>query len=128
MPIAYATSEPAADPRPGPTGMPCSSPSDEIPDDEEVVYEALLFEHVDLELVTLPHFLRIGAVAETLAQSRFRDLAQVLILRLPRGRLVVRILGRCIELETAALGNRESIVTGSGKSAKSARISAGDLK
>ena len=62
-------------------------------------------------MVTLPHFLRISAVAETLAQSCFRDLVQILILRFPGGRLVVRILGRGIELESATLRNRKCVVT-----------------
>ena len=51
MRSAYATSEPAAEPRPGPTPMPLRlRECDEVPDDQEVVGEAHLADGLQLEL------------------------------------------------------------------------------
>ena len=49
MVSAQATTEPAPEPRPGPTGMPCClRPLDEVGDDQEVAGEAHLHDHVEL--------------------------------------------------------------------------------
>jgi hypothetical protein len=51
MRSAYATSEPAPEPRPGPTGTPLRfAPVDEVLDDEEVPGEAHVVDDVDLDL------------------------------------------------------------------------------
>ena len=49
MVSAQAATEPAPEPRPGPTGMPCAfRPLDEVGDDQEVAGEAHLADHVQL--------------------------------------------------------------------------------
>ena len=54
----YATSEPAAEPRPGPTPIPSRfAKRDEVPDDQEVVGEAHLADRLELELEP---FLELG--------------------------------------------------------------------
>ena len=61
--MQYATSDPAADPRPGPTGMPCSlRVADEVPHDQEVAGELHLLD--DVELAVQPRFVFRNAVAQ----------------------------------------------------------------
>ena len=51
---AHATTEPAPEPRPGPTGIPLFfGPANEIGNDEEVTREAHIFDHVELKIEAL---------------------------------------------------------------------------
>ena len=69
----YATSEPAPEPRPGPTGQPLLlGPVDEVGDDQEVAREAHLQDRLDLEVeafdVARPLALALGRHRDTAAE------------------------------------------------------------
>ncbi len=89
-------------------------PMDEIPNDEEVIGEALFLEDADLEFEALAHLGGIRVRAVTFAQSGLGDVAQILVLLHALGRGVIRILGRRVDLDLATLGDGQRVVAGFG--------------
>ena len=85
-------------------------PVDEVPDDQEIVHETLLFEQVDFERVASLHRLAVRVCAVAFAQSDLGDLAKIFVAGLSGGRLVVGILRRRVELEAGALRDGQRVV------------------
>ena len=95
---AQATSEPAPEPRPGPTGMPLGlRPLDEVGDDQEIAGELHLDDDVELEGEAVVVVLRRVAGREPMmGEPRFEPLARLpaqlllLVHRLAAGKREVR--------------------------------------
>ena len=70
---------PAAEPRPGPTAMPCIfRPMDEVLHDEEIIGEAGLFDDADLIFQPFAHFVVVSADFGNLpGQPLFDEFAQI---------------------------------------------------
>ena len=115
----YATHEPAALPRPGPTRMPLRlRVAHEVPHDEEVRREAHRLDDVELVLDALDHVQR-RVVAVALLRALHRELAQV-------GVLVVALRHRErrqdrlaeLDLDVGALGDQQRVVARVGQLAE----------
>ena len=119
MPRLYATSEPAPEPRPGPTGTPLLlGPVDEIGDDQEVAGVAHLYDRLDLEVEPRSVFGALGVAlaatreqrGETAFESRCRFIVQMLLDRhAGRRREIGQIILAQRNGEVAALRDRDGV-------------------
>ena len=115
---ANATSEPAPEPRPGPTGMPWSlAQLDEVPDDQEVARELHLLDDVELGAEPGPVLVGVEGLAqrlllgESLVQPLLDPLLQVAVGVLALGHLEVgqaRVAE--VELDVAAAGDVDRVL------------------
>ena len=105
-------SEPAAEPRPGPTGNAALfREMDEVPNDQEIADEAGFLQDAEF-LVQAGEQLRVRrrAIAEAFPHAGGAKLAQILFARLACGRFVFGEFGGSkFQLEIAALGDRDGV-------------------
>ena len=116
MRMAYAAIEPAPEPRPGadPDTV-VLGPVDEVGDDEEVARETHLGDDAGLELGLLADLVG-DALGVAVGEPLLDLLDEPGVLRLPLGHSEPgHVVGRGVELDVAALGDEQGVVTGLGQ-------------